>query len=375
MSRELAGRVAMVTGAGRNIGRAIALALADAGAAVAVNGRANRADVDDVIAEIESRGGKALAVMADVSDEAAVQRMAAAAVERLGRIDILVNNAAIRPEKPFESLSLADWRAVHSVILEGAFLTVKAVLPHLKASGSGAIVNIGGMSAYTGAKHRAHVLAAKSGLIGLTKALAHELAESGELVVADRRLAWFDAAELLLHHHHGLQICARKSVVANGPQVHLGKERQRLPGDLLAAAGHRRDPRDAIDVCGSQRVSRGVDDGREQAHVCIALLTEPGTGSYERQVVAALVDVVERLDDGKRTPELLLQHRDVILVKDAELELPGHHRGADVRAQADQLHPIELQPAGPDELLQRRRARAPDRIDADRLAIDVLALV
>jgi len=179
MSRELAGRVAMVTGAGRNIGRAIALALADAGAAVAVNGRANRADVDDVIAEIESRGGKALAVMADVSDEAAVQRMAAAAVERLGRIDILVNNAAIRPEKPFESLSLADWRAVHSVILEGAFLTVKAVLPHLKASGSGAIVNIGGMSAYTGAKHRAHVLAAKSGLIGLTKALAHELAESG----------------------------------------------------------------------------------------------------------------------------------------------------------------------------------------------------
>jgi len=179
MSRELAGRVAMVTGAGRNIGRAIALALADAGAAVAVNGRANRADVDDVIAEIESRGGKALAVMADVSDEAAVQRMAAAAVERLGRIDILVNNAAVRPEKPFESLSLADWRAVHSVILEGAFLTVKAVLPHLKASGSGAIVNIGGMSAYTGAKHRAHVLAAKSGLIGLTKALAHELAESG----------------------------------------------------------------------------------------------------------------------------------------------------------------------------------------------------
>src|SRR5438445_9711256 len=179
MSNELAGRVAVVTGAGRNIGRAIALALADAGAAVAVNGRANRAEVDAVVAEIQSRGGRALAVMADVSDETAVQRMAAAAAERLGRVDILVNNAAVRPEKPFESLSLADWRAVHSVILEGAFLTVKAALPHLKASGSGAIVNIGGMSAHTGAKHRAHVLAAKSGLIGLTKALAHELAESG----------------------------------------------------------------------------------------------------------------------------------------------------------------------------------------------------
>src|SRR6266403_911621 len=123
MNGELDGRVAIVTGAGRNIGRAIAL------------GRANRAEVDAVVAEIASRGGKALAVMADVSDEAAVERMASAAVERLGRIDILVNNAAIRPEKPFESVSLADWRAVHSVILEGAFLTVKAALPHLKASG------------------------------------------------------------------------------------------------------------------------------------------------------------------------------------------------------------------------------------------------
>src|SRR5215831_18797754 len=126
MSKELAGRVAIVTGGGRNIGRAIALALSDAGAAVAVNGRSNRADVDAAVAEIESRGGQALAVMADVSDEAAVQRMAAATVQRFGRIDILVNNAAVRPEKPFESLTLADWRAVTAVILEGAFLTVKA---------------------------------------------------------------------------------------------------------------------------------------------------------------------------------------------------------------------------------------------------------
>jgi len=179
MTNELAGRVAIVTGAGRNIGRAIALALADAGAAVAVNGRANRAEVDAVVAEIESRGGRALALMADVSDEPAVQRMAGAVADRLGRIDILVNNAAVRPEKPFESLSLADWRAVHSVILDGAFLTVKAALPHLKASGSGAIINIGGLSAHTGARQRAHVLAAKSGLIGFTKALACDLAGDG----------------------------------------------------------------------------------------------------------------------------------------------------------------------------------------------------
>ena len=179
MTNELAGRVAIVTGAGRNIGRAIALALADAGAAVAVNGRANRAEVDAVVAEIESRGGRALALMADVSDEPAVQRMAGAVADRLGRIDVLVNNAAVRPEKPFESLSLAGWRAVHSVILDGAFLTVKAALPHLKASGSGAIINIGGLSAHTGARQRAHVLAAKSGLIGFTKALACDLAGDG----------------------------------------------------------------------------------------------------------------------------------------------------------------------------------------------------
>src|SRR3954468_19091378 len=139
MSGELAGKVAVVTGAGRNIGRAIALALADAGAAVVVNARSNHREADATVAAIESKGGKALAILADVSDEAAVQRMTATAAERLGRIDILVNNAAIRPEKAFASLTLADWRAVHSVILEGAFLTVKAALPHLRESGAGAI--------------------------------------------------------------------------------------------------------------------------------------------------------------------------------------------------------------------------------------------
>ena len=174
--RELAGRVAIITGAGRNIGRAIALALAEAGAAVAVNGRANRADVDAVVGEVEARGGQALAVMADVADEAAVGRMAAATAERFGRIDILVNNAAARPEKPLDAMSLADWRAVLAVILDGAFLTVKAALPHLKKSDAGSIINIGGMSGHIGTKHRAHVVTGKAGLIGLTKALAHDLA-------------------------------------------------------------------------------------------------------------------------------------------------------------------------------------------------------
>ena len=176
MSKELAGRVAIVTGAGRNIGRAIALALADGGAAVVVNARANMAEAEAVVRAIEAAGGEALAITADVADPAAVGRMATATVARFGRIDILVNNAAVRAEQAFEQMTLAQWRAVTSIILDGAFNCVQACLPSLKASGEGAIVNIGGLSAHTGAALRPHVVTAKAGLIGLTRALAHELA-------------------------------------------------------------------------------------------------------------------------------------------------------------------------------------------------------
>ena len=174
---ELNGRVAIVTGAGRNIGRAIALALAGDGAAVVVNARANRAEADSVVKEIEAGGGQALAALADVADAAAVEQMAAAAVKRFGRIDYLINNAALRGEKPLEQMTLADWRKVMSVILEGAFNCAKACLPQLRRSGAGAIVNIGGLSAHTGAAHRVHVVTAKAGLVGFTRALAHDLAE------------------------------------------------------------------------------------------------------------------------------------------------------------------------------------------------------
>jgi 3-oxoacyl-[acyl-carrier protein] reductase len=202
--QELAGRVAIVTGAGRNIGRAIAHALASAGAALVVNGRANRANVDAVVGEIEAQGGKALAVMADVTDEAAVERMAAAAAERFGRIDILVNNAAGRPEKALEAMSLADWRGVLATILDGAFLTVKAALPHLKHGGTGAIINIGGVSGHVGTRHRAHVVTAKAGLIGLTKALAHDLAQdkiTANCVVPGLIETARDPDAQLPHHH------------------------------------------------------------------------------------------------------------------------------------------------------------------------------
>ncbi len=178
-TNELSGKVAIVTGAGRNIGRAIALALAADGASILINARSNRAEADGVAREIEAAGGKAIAHIGDVGDAARVQAMVELAVKHFGRIDILVNNAALRREKPFAEMTYAEWREIMSVTLDGTFHCVKACLPHLKKSGAGTIVNIGGLSAHTGAKDRAHVVTAKAGIIGFTRALAHDLAADG----------------------------------------------------------------------------------------------------------------------------------------------------------------------------------------------------
>jgi len=173
---ELTGKVAIVTGAGRNIGRAIALALADAGASILVNVRSNRAEAEAVVSEIAAKGGRALLHVGDVADSRAVQMMAETADKHFGRIDILVNNAALRREKPFAEMDYAEWRAILDVTLDGAFHCVKACLPALQRSGAATIVNIGGLSAHTGAADRAHVVTAKAGIVGFTRALAHDLA-------------------------------------------------------------------------------------------------------------------------------------------------------------------------------------------------------
>lgn len=176
-TQELAGRVALVTGAGRNIGRAVALALAEAGAAVVINARQDKAQVDTVVDEIEARGGRAFGYLADVADSDAVQTMIKAVDTRFGRIDYLINNAALRREQALEEMTPALWREVMAVTLDGQFHCALACLPYLKASGAGAIVNIGGLTAHTGAKGRTHVVTAKAGVIGLTRALATELAD------------------------------------------------------------------------------------------------------------------------------------------------------------------------------------------------------
>jgi 3-oxoacyl-[acyl-carrier protein] reductase len=179
MTKELNGKVAVVTGAGRNIGRAIALTLAEGGASVLVNARGNRAEAEAVAREIESAGGKAIVHIGDVADARAVQAMADAAVKAFGRIDILVNNAALRREKSFAEMDYAEWREILDVTLDGTFHCTKACLPALKQSGAGTIVNIGGLSAHTGARNRAHVVTAKAGIVGFTRALANDLAADG----------------------------------------------------------------------------------------------------------------------------------------------------------------------------------------------------
>ncbi len=173
---ELAGKVALITGGARNIGRAIAQSLAAGGAAVMVNANTSRKEGEETVALIEKAGGKAALHIADVTDPKAVAALVAATVERYGRIDLVVNNAAIRAETPFEKITYDEWRRVLSIVLDGAFLTTQACLPHLIKAGGGAVVNIGGLTGHKGALHRSHVVAAKGGLAAMTKAVALDLA-------------------------------------------------------------------------------------------------------------------------------------------------------------------------------------------------------
>jgi 3-oxoacyl-[acyl-carrier protein] reductase len=173
---DLRGRVAVVTGSGRNIGRAIARALADAGASVVVNAKSSAPEAEAVAREIRDAGGHAAPKLADVSSPDGAAALVAAAIDTFGRLDILVNNAAVRREIDFAKLDYQEWREIIATILDGAYLCSHAALPHLISAGGGSIVNIGGLSSYTGAARRAHVIAAKAGLVGLTRALAHDLA-------------------------------------------------------------------------------------------------------------------------------------------------------------------------------------------------------
>lgn len=174
---RLDGKVALVTGASRRIGRETALGLARHGADLVITARSARDEIDAVAEEIRALGRKATVAMGDVTQEAD----AAAIVETVraghGRLDVLVNNAAIRKQAPLLEMTLAEWREINSVILDGAFLMCRAALPLMIETGGGTVINIGGVTGHIGAVNRAHVCAAKAGLVGLTKAVALEFAD------------------------------------------------------------------------------------------------------------------------------------------------------------------------------------------------------
>jgi len=170
---ELAGKVALVTGAARNIGRAIAQSLAAGGASVMVNARTSRSEAEKTV---ELIGSSAAMHIADITKPEEVKALVEATIKRFGRLDLLVNNAAVRFETSFEKMKYEEWRQVLAIVLDGAFLCAQAALPHLIKAGGGTIVNIGGQTAHKGAAERAHVVTAKAGLAGMTKALALDLA-------------------------------------------------------------------------------------------------------------------------------------------------------------------------------------------------------
>lgn len=173
---KLDGKVALVTGSGRNIGRATILKLAAEGANVVVNSRSNQAEADAVAREAQALGVKALSILADVSQKEQVDRMVERALSELGRIDILINNAAIRPHKPFTEVTLKDWEEVRGVVLDGAFYCTRAVIDSMVANQYGRILFFTGDGAFTGGSGRAHVSAAKMGLVGMARSLAAEFA-------------------------------------------------------------------------------------------------------------------------------------------------------------------------------------------------------
>jgi 3-oxoacyl-[acyl-carrier protein] reductase len=173
---KLDGKVALITGSGRNIGRATALKLAGEGAHIVVNARTNQAEADAVAREVRDRGVKAIAVLADLAKKDQVDALAARAMAEFGRVDILINNAAIRPHKPFTEVTVQDWEHVRGVVLDGALYLTQAVIPSMVKNGYGRILFFTGDGAFNGGSGRAHVSAAKMGLVGFARALASEFA-------------------------------------------------------------------------------------------------------------------------------------------------------------------------------------------------------
>jgi 3-oxoacyl-[acyl-carrier protein] reductase len=177
--RELAGKVALVTGAARNIGRAIAVELAEAGAAVLVAARTSQQDAEQTRDLIRSNGGRAEVALANLGEPGGAARVVDACVGAFGRLDMVIANAALRSDGPIETIGAEEWQRVVSSILDATFFCAQAAGPHLRRSGGGAFITLGGVAAHTGIAGRTHVSAAKAGVVGITRALAAEWAPDG----------------------------------------------------------------------------------------------------------------------------------------------------------------------------------------------------
>jgi 3-oxoacyl-[acyl-carrier protein] reductase len=176
-SKELAGKVALITGAAKNIGRATALELAKAGAAVAVNTRHSVDDAKKVVAEIRASGGQAEVYVADIADGKQCKTMVESVMQKFGRVDFLVLNASVRTERPFLELGYDEWRTPLAITLDGAFFLAQACIPSMIQNGGGSIVTLGGMMSLSGAKKRIHGSVAKHGLVGFTRGIAREFGD------------------------------------------------------------------------------------------------------------------------------------------------------------------------------------------------------
>ena len=176
---RLSGRTALITGASRNIGRAIALAYAAEGADLLLNTRVNGEELEAVAAECRKAGVRVVTALADVADATAVQAMVTRGLGELGAIDVLVSNAAIRPHTSLTDTTVEDWHRVMGVNLHSAFYLARAVVPAMKERRRGSIIALGGLSGVTGRPNTAAVTTAKTGLLGLVRALAAELGPFG----------------------------------------------------------------------------------------------------------------------------------------------------------------------------------------------------
>ncbi|MGJ3264363.1 MAG: SDR family NAD(P)-dependent oxidoreductase [Salinarimonas sp.] len=182
--RSLDGRAAFVSGSGRNIGRAVAVHLAQLGCNVVVNGSSSEDACRETARLVEAAGARAVVAMGDVSRSDAMARIAEIALSRFGAVDIVVNNAARRPHKPFLEMSDADWHAVMDGALTASFLSARAFLPGMVEKGWGRVINFAGMKAIRGYFEGAPISAAKHGIWGLTKALSQEFGPKGVTVNA-----------------------------------------------------------------------------------------------------------------------------------------------------------------------------------------------